>query len=177
MASHMTTADTTWVSTYTFTTGELITKTIMDTYLSGELNALKTPASFFAYIDEASDYTTTSGSFVEVDSTDLHASFTTGGGNIVVHFTGTVTMSANRGYFDILVDGTPYSGNDGVAYGNISTSEVIVSLSWFVSGLSAGLHTIALAWKTQGGATATMYAGAGTSGRDVHPQFFGWETA
>lgn len=179
MASVMTNANTSWVSTYTFTTGELITKTILDTYLSGELDALKTPSSFYAYIDEGADYTIASTSFASVDTTDLHGAITTGGGIVLVGFTVSVLASTNMtANFDIAVDGTRYSLDDGLCKVGLTTGAVnVISGMIMVAGLSAAAHTFELQWKNSTG-TLTMYAGAGTvSASDVHPTFFGIELA
>ncbi len=77
-------------------------------------------------------------------------------------------------FFDVLIDDTTYvGGDDGVlrARGSDSADTVSVCFVRLVTGLSAGSHSFKLRWKTSA-ATATLLAGAGTSGKDVHPQFW-----
>lgn len=172
-----TTADTTWVSPRTWTTGETVTSTIMNAHVRDQLTALKTPASFYYKANEVSDYTTTSTSFADVDATNLAATFTTGGGMVLVGFHGSFAASTNPLILclDLLVDGASWGGDDGIVTTNIQgTTEGWCGFVVLLTGLSAASHTVKLRWKTTTG-TMTMFAGAGTSGFDVHPQFWGLE--
>lgn len=178
MASSKTEVDSTWTAPRTWTAGELVTASMMNG-MRDQLNALKTVASFNAVIDEATDYTTTATTFADVDATNLEATIVTGGGLLWVGFNANVGHSANTGriYFDLLVDGARVGGDDGL--GGIYEPQTPVGF-WpvhilvAVAGLSAGSHTFKLQWKTSG-ATASLYAGAGTANKDVHPRFFGYE--
>lgn len=159
------------------TNRELITATIMNAHVRDQLTALKTPAYGFTYVDEAADYTTTSTSFVDVDATDLAITIVTGGGTLIIGFTGSVyNATANTIiYFDVDIDGTRVGLDDGLTIWYADNRDS-VSFTCLKSGLSAASHVIKLQWKTSGG-TATLYAGAGTATYDVHPFFWVRELA
>ena len=137
-------------------------------------DAPKASASYTC--DETADYQTTSTAFVDVDSTKLSLTITTNGGDVLVHFDGVARHRANGHYvyFDVEVDGSPLGGDDGL----VMTSDnqaLTVSFTRLVTGLSAGSHTFTLQWKTDYADPTyypILYAGAGTSNFDVHPQFW-----
>lgn len=177
MASTKTTNNTTYTTPRTWTTGELVTKSIMDTYVSANTTALKVPASWYIKIDEASDYTTGSTSFTVIGSTEMSASITTAGGTVWVFFSAEVTIAASaRVYFDIFVDSVAQTGNDGITAVTPASSSTanIVCLAVPITGLSATSHTFQIGWKVQS-STATLHAGAGTANFDFHPYFSGVE--
>ena len=156
---------------------ELITKTILDTYLSAELNALKTPAGWFGSLDETvAEFTTSSTSFGAVSASFLTATITTGGGDVLVGFTGTCRASGNLvAYFDILLDGVQVGGEDGLVAQNVATStENNISLVARIGAgaLSAGSHSFALAYKTSAN---TLTLRAGFSASQVHSIYWGVE--
>ncbi len=159
-----------WTTPKTWAVDELVTASDFNTHIRDNLNALKAPPSAHYELDEASDYTTSSASFVDVDATKLALTITTNGGDVLVHFHGTVLYDA---YFDVAVDGTRVGGNDGMLC--FTGSAIPVSFTRLITGLSAGEHTFKLQWKTTG--TCHLYAGAGTSGRDLHPQFWAREVS
>ena len=172
--------NTTWVSPRTWTAGELITASIMNTHVRDQLTALKTPAGGYSIINEGADYTTTSTSFVDVDATDLIITFTTGGGDVLLFFTGSAIHSVLTGriYFDIheSVSAARLGGDDGLLEVAISNTSSVVNATFCYRavGLTAVSHAFKVQWKTSA-ATATLYAGAGTANHDVHPTFFGFE--
>ena len=130
-------------------------------------------------VDESSDYTHYSNSWADVDATNLNLSITTSGGDVLVHFHGmcwggddvSVRMS-------VLVDGsTRLGGNEGIAgWGNSSTGgayqEGPITFTRLITGLSAASHTFKLQWKGGYQDNINMAAGAGTSDKDVEPQFW-----
>lgn len=138
--------------------------------------ALKTPANGHSEVNEASDYTTSSTSFGDVDATDMAITIITGGGDVEVSVVCSIINNTltSRTYFDIYesVAGGRVGGDDGICEsGTANTSAPqVVSFTYQIASLSAGSHTFKLQWKVSGG-TTTMYAGAGTSGHDTHPQF------
>lgn len=173
MASTKVEVDATWETPLTWTQDQVVTPEDMNS-ISDNLNALKSPAYAIAVLDEASDFTTTSTSFVDVDAAGAQLSFSieTGGGLVEIGFAGSGGISTARtGYLDVLIDGTPAGGDDGLiavtfAHGNLSF--VILR-----DDLAAGVHTFVLRWKVSNGdGTFTLHAGAGTSARDVHPRFW-----
>ncbi len=167
----------TWTTPKTWQVDELVTAADMNTHIRDNLNALKSPPNAVYTPDETGDYTTQSGSFEAVDATNLALTLTTNGGDLLVHLHATVKNSASaRIYFDVTVDGTRVAGDDGIIATALSDSPEVVSFTRLVSGLSAGEHTVTLVWKVSAG-TATLYAGAGTSGLDLHPQFWAREVS
>lgn len=125
--------------------------------------------------DEATDYTTTSTSFVDVDATDFSMTITTTGGDVQVGFTGSVFHSVANAYIhlDIDVDGSPFADDGGAVLIRHTTGSVTQNASFVVliTGLSAASHTFKLQWKTSV-ATASMWAGQAAPPFDVHPQFW-----
>lgn len=172
--------NTTWTTPRTWTTGELISASIMQTHVSGNLNALKTPAGGYNKLDLGADITTSSTSFADADSTNLSLTFTTGGGDVIVFFTAVcVNSNANaRTYFDIheSVAGARWGGDDGLTMLSTAGSTVPQTgvIAARITGLSAAAHTFKLQWKVSAG-TSTLYAGAGTSTFDLHPVFWAFE--
>lgn len=127
--------------------------------------------------DEGSDYTTTSSSFVDVDSTNWSFTIATQGEDVALGFRGSVYSSVsgqNRIYFDVVVDGVRLGGDDGLIA--IKHAEVVppglpMPFEALIRDLPAGMHTLTLQWKNTFN-TAAIFAGAGTSGGDLHPQFW-----
>lgn len=159
-----------WTTPKTWATDELVTASNLNTHLRDNLNALKSPPSAAYTLNEAADFTTTSTSFVDVSASKLALTITTAGGDVLVHFDGRLGATA-RVYLDVAVDGTRLAGDDGItANGDSGTAESI-SFTRLITGLSAGAHTFKLQWKVNTG-TGTLYAGAGTSALDLHPQFW-----
>jgi hypothetical protein len=170
-----------WTSPSTRVTGELITAAIWNSDITDNLSYLNIRPSDTSLINEASDYTTTSTSFVDIDATDMAVTITTNGGDVLVVFnadlnigTGGITLWA---YFDITIDGTRQGNDDGLrVYScNDGTDIGMVSIVYLATGLSAGSHTFKVQWKKKGTGTLTLYAGAGTTSYDVHPFLFAKE--
>ncbi|MGB1285072.1 MAG: hypothetical protein ACPG7F_00950 [Aggregatilineales bacterium] len=125
-------------------------------------------------VNESSDYTTTSTTFVDVDATNLSLTITTTGGNVLVGFSGTARIDTTGAHIhlNLDVDGSAVATDDGLVSMR-STGVTInpMSFTHLVTGLSAGSHTFKLQWKVSS-STATLYAGAGTTHNDIHPQFW-----
>jgi hypothetical protein len=163
-----------WTTPRTWAVGEAITADLLNEQLRDNLAELKDPPSANYELNEASDYTTTSTSFVDVDATSgkLSLTITTNGGDVLVHFEGAIAInSSNKVYLEIDIDGVPVGGDDGINVGKHGINPHVVSFTRLITGLSTGSHTFKLQWKVSAG-TATLYAGAGTLGLDVHPQFW-----
>jgi hypothetical protein len=170
----------TWTTPKTWNVDELLTAANLNTHLRDNLNALKAPPTAHHECDESSDYSTTSTSFVDVDGTNLALTLTTGGGDVLVHFHGVVshTSSNYRIHFTVTMDGNVIAGDDGMI-GTSAPAAVpgnVMTFTRLVTGVSAGEHLFKLQWKTQG-ATAKLFAGAGTSWADLHPQFWAREVS
>ncbi len=164
-----------WTTPKTWAVDELVTASALNTHMRDNLNALKAPPTAHYEVDEASDYTTNSTSFVDVDATHLALTITTSGGDVLVHFHANPSIGAPAFlHFDVDVDGARVGGDDGIVRYSTPSYNVPVSFTRLITGLAAGEHVFTLQWKVNSG-TATLYAGAGTSGYDVHPQFWARE--
>lgn len=157
----------------------MVTASIMNSHVRDNLNALKTPAGGYNKVNIAADLSTTSTTFVDADATELALTFTTGGGDVMVFFSGSVRNTASvRNYFDVheSVAATRYGGDDGLMYTNVSNGAVATNASFAVriTGLSAASHTFKLQWKVASG-TGVILAGAGTASEDIHPTFSAFE--
>ena len=169
----------TWTAPKTWATGELVTATDMNTYLRDELEFLKDPPTATYVLNEGSDYSTTSTSFVDVDGTNLSLALTTAGGDVMIGFFGLFRSSSTfQVHLDVAVDGARWGGDDGIVAMRVSSNVPDREAGFVVlmQGLSAGAHTFDLQWKVSGG-TMTLYAGAGTANADVHAQFWAREVS
>jgi hypothetical protein len=161
-----TTPKTTWAE------GEIVAAQDMND-IGDNLEALKSPPTTIVNLNESANYTTTSTTFVDVNASRLTLTITTSGGAVLVTFAGSVTMSAANSilYFDLLVNGSRIAGDDGIlTMTAASTVATNGSFFYWLTGLAAGTHTIKLQWKISTG-TGTLWAGAGSSLADLHPQF------
>ncbi len=159
----------TWVS-------EPLTSTDLNTHLRDNLDFLKNPPTAVHAADQASDYQTTSASFVAVDSTHFDFSLTTAGGAVLLSFYGVMRHSdTGAAFMDVAVDGVRQGGNDGLVVAHWPTVDnraISVCFQHLVTGLSAfNAHTFELMWRVAGG-SVTLFAGAGTTQRDCIPQFW-----
>lgn len=159
--------------------GDLIDETTFNQILAN-LRALYAPASVHVEINNGSDYTTTGTSFADVDSANLKITLTLdAASDVLVSFHGLVTLSASLQsvLFDVTDNGVRVSTDDGItglrsgSNGPNATGVQGVSFVRLLPGLAAGSHEFRLQWRVSTG-TGTLYAGAGTSGVDVHPQFW-----
>lgn len=158
---------------------QLVTVAQFNEQIRDNLNALKNPPSARAAIDESANYNTTSLTFTGVDTTEgkfLHT-ITTHGGDVFVFFAVTLTCDeVQHVHFDVRMDTDTFAGgDDGLLSARINSANEVVCVTGvaYFEAPDAGSHIFRLMWKVTGGGTAqaTMYAGAGTSNRDLHPQF------
>jgi hypothetical protein len=162
-----------WTAPRTWTTGELVTAAILNSHVRDNLEFLKSPPTTVFNADQASDYTTTSTSFVNVNATDLALTITTSGGDVLLGFSGSALISTGSMFLDVDMDGARLGGDDGlvVVTSGGASNRMNITFLRLVRNVIAGAHTFKLQWKGTGG-TLTLYAGAGTSLGDIHPQFF-----
>ncbi len=121
---------------------------------------LKDPTESSWNMDEVSDYTTTSATFVDVDATEGKGKHTivTEGGWIEIVLTIVINQSAGNTLFDIEMDGASIgNGSDGIAYENSSGNRCTLCVRWRVKP-SAASHNFVLRWRVTAG-TGTIYAG------------------
>ncbi|MEO1163712.1 MAG: hypothetical protein AAFV98_08020 [Chloroflexota bacterium] len=72
-----------WTQPKTWSNEPLVASDL-NTHLRDNMEALKEPPSANYELDETSDYTTTSTTFVDVDSTNLSLTLDTNGGDVKV---------------------------------------------------------------------------------------------
>ena len=173
-----------WNTPITWQVNQLVTETDLNAQVRDNLAYLKervdAPASGSYLLNESADYSTSSTSFVDVDSTKLSFTLTTRGNAIMISFFGTAsanTATESVAYFDVTMDGVRVGGDDGLALvarksgsGGSLTSGT-VSFMMLLPTVSAGDHTFRLQWKISG-AAMSLRAGAGTAGLDMHGQFW-----
>ena len=162
-----------WTTPTTVVTNDLMTASYWNTYVRDNLLALKSPPTASYEVNEASNYTITATSFANVDSTDLSLSITTTGGDVLIGWNCTLNNNgaSTINAFDVTMDGTRIGGDDGIHALFVSNGTIPISFTYLKRSVSAGAHTFNLQCKVSAG-TATIYAGAGTSNLDLHPQFW-----
>lgn len=156
---------------------ETVTAAKLQTEIGTNQIALKDPPSANYTANEGANYSTNSTTFADIDS-DFSLSITSTGGDVLVVFIATANGNGSAELvIDLSVDGTRVvnSAGKGLAMSPATTTPTVISFTHLITGLSAGAHTIKpqFALKTGGGgASGTVYAGAGTANYDVHPQFW-----
>jgi hypothetical protein len=163
-----------WTTPATWTPGQVVTASDLNTHLRDNLNFLFSRPNSVIKRDNNANYTTTSTSFVDVDGTNLKITLTITGSVVLLAFT---VMATSNAIFDILIDSTRYAsgGNDGLlAAQDASSARGPVSAALLITGLSAGAHTFKLQWKAVTG-TATLYAGSGVGNTDFIPTLWAVE--
>ena len=174
-----------WTAPITWAVDQLVTADNLNEQVRDNLEFLKDPPTDEYTLNEGSDYTTTSTSFVDIDATNLALTIETGGGDVLVHFHGVFGSVSGSGtavaYLEVDVDGSPLAGNDGIIaiYIDDAADHFPLSFTQLIQGLSAGSHTFKLQWKrtTSASAVVALWAGAGTSNNDLHPQFWAREVS
>lgn len=145
--------------------------------LSDDISYLVNGISQKKQYDKGSDITTTSTTFVAIDSTNLAITVTTVGTKAILIFQGVAINSggANLTSFDINVNGTRLSstGTEGrltITANAVAGTAMIVAV---VDGLTPGSNTFQILWKASAG-TATLRAGSGTANQDNIPSIDIW---
>lgn len=141
----------TWVS-------EILTSNDMNTYLSDNTQFLydqvTAPLAEFAYTRVAAvDYSTTSTTNVDIDSTNMSTTLTTSGGDLLVNFVGSIRRSGGvvqQVFVLVIVDGQAYSLRQ-----QLGTNSFNVSFTRVFDGISAGNHTVKMQWRLETGSGTT----------------------
>jgi molybdopterin-binding protein len=167
---------TAWSTPITWSSS-LVTVAQFNEQIRDNLNALKDPPTDVLLVDSATDFTTSSTSFVNVSNGTITMEVTieTAGGAVMIGHVGTYSIaSANDMHLNVRVDGTTdYAGNDGICQQRLATTETTVGFTILWEGLPAGEHTFTLRWKVDG-STATLRAGQ-TTGFANHSVFWARE--
>lgn len=140
--------------------------TDFNTYIRDNDNYLFSgrPASPIARLNGA-DYTTTSTTFVDIDSTNLVITATFTSGKALVVFTGcggTDGVNGEGQAIDITMDGVTLGAAGGVQYAVLDPGgNAIWGICIKLNGLSVGSHTFKPRWKTTAGTAHLFSGGAG----------------
>ena len=163
----------------TWTDGEFVTATLLNTHVRDNMNALKAPPSGDYVLNEDADYAGDASGWKDVDSVNLSLTLVTTGGDVMVHFSGTfyTTVGTVRVYLDVEVDeeGARTAGNDGIIGCAVVTTGTPITFTRLITDLEPGLHEFDLQWNAQN--VHRLAAGAGTANLDVHPQFWAREVS
>lgn len=121
------------------------------------------PASVIAR-NNAGAYSTSSGTFADVDSTNLAITLSLTTGRVALFLTGSfyADAAARLLSLDCTIDGTRWMAahTDGMAKETLDTNARIITLAMMKPGLSVGSHTFKLQWKV-GSGTAYLFSAAG----------------
>lgn len=168
----------TWTAPTTRSTGYLFTASNYNTDVVNNLIHLKDPNFELYQSNETGDYTVTSTSFADVDGAGSQLTLTITldvTADLAIGFQGSwiCTSGTDRLYLDVDIDGVKLGGDDGLIGARPVTTAAGTPISFVVWKLAAssGAHTVKLQAKVSG-STHTLFAGAGTSNGDLHPQFW-----
>lgn len=142
-----------WTTPRTWAMNELVTESLLNQQLRDNLEYLSSRP--FAEYQWTSSYTTTSTSFIAVDSTNLRLSLTTNGGDVLVLLAASASnnTSGADNFLDVAVNGVRKGGVNGIyGFDTASTNNPFnVSVPIIIDGLAAGSHTFELQWRTSAG--------------------------
>lgn len=169
-----------WSTPETWSSGQLVTADDLNEQLRDNMIALKDPPTGWYVLNEATNITSTSTSWTDVDSTLLSLDVTTGGGDVMVGFCGAVDIAGatvNTAMFDVTMDGVAIGGDDGFlgvvgVDGSAATTVRLISFVRLVTSVPAGAHQFRLRWRGSNTGVRTLYVGNGASNRDFHAQFW-----
>lgn len=166
-----------WTNPKTWVVDELVTAATMNAQIRDNLLWLKSPPSREYTALGDGDWVTSSTAWVDVDGTYLALYMETTGGDLMVHFHGTMILTGADGiaYFDLTLDGFPVAGDNGIIALQNPDSALAqritpVSFTRRITNVSPMAHLVRLQWRVNSG-TARIYAGT-TSGRQLKPQFW-----
>ena len=153
-----------WNTPPTFTAGQVVTASDLNSYLRDNPNYLfGGPTTYTVKREGTADYTITSTSFVDVDATNLIITANVQGGKftVIAEFFMEPTGTSPQCEADIILDST-------TRFGSTHGTAVFTPARWghvtlvaFFTGLSAGSHTFKLQARVTGASmTCTVYNNA-----------------
>jgi hypothetical protein len=164
-----------WTTPKDWTTDELVTASDMNTHVRDNLNHLFSPPGDNYECNESSDYSAAPSSFADIDSTNLALTLTPSGDTVMIGFHGNISKTTGRVFLDVAYGtSSRVGGDDGVICTSNGADREPVSFVRILTGLTPDTEcTFKLQWKVSNtGDNATLFAGAGTTNGDLHPQFW-----
>lgn len=130
-------------------TGYTVTATDYNLFVTNQLHFATRPLVELTY-KLASDVTSTSTSFIDVDATNLNISFTNATSQIVCMATFRSAGGGGVAYYDFILDSVTRAGDAtyGLGFSGGSADPVTIIGKW--SGVSVATHSIKLQYKTSG---------------------------
>lgn len=158
-----------WTPPRTWNVGELVTAGLLNTHLRDNLEFLKAQIDLplnFAAAASTTQYTTTSATYADVDTTNLKLTLTTSGGVVLLGLSTLAKHSAVAGEvrLDWNIDGARIGdATYGICLFQEPVIDHIIPVSHIhIRALSAGAHTIKLQFATGGGTASLGGVSGGT---------------
>lgn len=120
--------------------------------------------------NEGSNYTLASSTLTAIDATNMAHTLLCDGRPVWANLRASATNASSNLKFDILIDSLAQLTDDGHVMGASGSITGAVGMTNLFLNILPGTHIFSPAWKTAAG-TNTLYAGAGTSNLDAHPQW------
>jgi hypothetical protein len=154
-----------WTTPPDFVAGTMVPETDLNA-LSDDLSCLLTRNQLGISRSNGSDYTTSSTSFVDIDSTNLTFTLTPVSTILLVLFSGTFHLGATGSlYLDLTVDTVLQGGSNGIQYITTNSAlDQVMTIFTVVTVAAGAAHTIRPQWKVSTN-TGTLYANT------ARPQF------
>jgi hypothetical protein len=148
-----------WTFPKTWFAGELVTADLLNTHLRDNLNVLHAPPKA-SYANNGCNYSTSSTSLVDVDSTNLTLSIDTTGGDVLVMVLATIQITGaawtDRVNLAVTCDGELRGVRPQVTWYGSDSSKIGVCFFVVVSNLTIWTHDFALRWSIGGATSANM---------------------
>lgn len=134
----------------------------------GAGGAASTAVAAARYVRSSGDYTTSSATFTDLDTTNMNLTITTAARRVLLLFSGAATVNNTAGTLglDFTVDGARVGGDFGLQVFNqhSTASELIpVSIHYLTNVLTAGSHTFKVQWRVANGAHTGSILGSTSS--------------
>ena len=144
----------TWVTLPTLAEKTLLTALHMNN-IKNDIDIIRSPAlHYYLRGSGDADYTTSSTTYADIDTTNVNATLTLTGNPVRIKFyAGRHNNAATAGEIDLLIDGVSIRAGTPIWRAGAGTP---VNLEWVASGLSAGSHTFKLQWRMVGAGAFTL---------------------
>ncbi len=152
-----------WTNPKTWMAGEVVGANDLNEQLRDNMSYLHSRPHQRIVRTATADYTTTSTTFVDIDSTNLSITLTVSSGTVMVGFSAITRINTNSGTwpaFDFTIDGVRFTT---APYGLIhfysaSLLDAPVNYTVLVTDLTVGAHIFRPQWRNIVAGTLTLYA-------------------